>query len=55
MVPDYTAATKNPLTRKQKLFWGAGIVVVLLYFNPSILRQVAGVFTHAASSQSCGS
>jgi hypothetical protein len=45
MHSNFTNVTKRPLTRKQKLLWGAVILVVFLYFNPSILRPVFGAFT----------
>ena len=52
MNTDFTTATKK-LTRKQKLLWGAGILVVFLYFNPSFVRPVISVFSgHAAQKPS---
>jgi hypothetical protein len=45
MNTDFTTVTKKPLTRKQKILWGVGIAAVLLYFNPSLLRPVFGLFS----------
>jgi hypothetical protein len=45
MNTDFTNVSKKPLTGKQKLFWGAGILMVFLYFNPSIVRPVVTVFS----------
>jgi hypothetical protein len=44
MDSNFTNVTKKPLTRKQKIWFGAGILVVFLYFNPSILRSLFGIF-----------
>jgi hypothetical protein len=48
MDSNFSNVTKRSLTRKQKLLWGAGILIVFLYFNPSILRPVFGAFTGSA-------
>jgi hypothetical protein len=49
MNPDFSTVTKKSLTRKQKLLWAAGIIVVFLYLKPSVIRTVVGVFVSQAA------